>query len=99
MENMEILSCQKISPSHNGGVRAWFKYIAHYKKLDDYSSQLQGWPHLSIPNFVKMVGLNNWLQDNINVDDYVWVCSNIWFTNESDAVLFKLSWNNTMLQS
>jgi hypothetical protein len=81
-------------PFPNEHIRDWLRRV---KKMKYNAASIvaladQYWPKVRYIGGIDQTILASWLQEHINRDDYIWVCSSFWFTHDFDSVLFTLTW-------
>lgn len=84
-------------------IRDWIKLhkkLAEIAYLDGHPLEIQqqleqaGFTRVYLNNMYVWKELHDWCQKVIGVEHYTWFGNIFWFSDEQDALLFDLKWNN-----
>lgn len=81
-------------PQPGESIRAWLRRVRKNKNeaITPALIERYEWPTIVIEKFTRLTGVGDWLEKNVGMENYIWSCEHFWFTNESDAIVFKLTW-------
>lgn len=79
-------------PQEGEPIRQWVRRCRKEGRITVSDLNKFNWPYVKVEQFTKLGGVSEWLESHVKPDHYVWSCEHFWFTNESDAVMFKLTW-------
>jgi hypothetical protein len=84
----------EIEPQAGESIRHWARRVRAYSALKFTVERLQCWPLVTVDDFTKLSGVSDWLISTIGESNFIWLGDHFWFTNDDDALLFKLAWSD-----